>query len=70
MPSPDLLAVCATALAAVFLLLGALAAIMRLMLALFPEKAVQTDAALVASIATVVQTVYPGTKVTKVEEIR
>ena len=70
MPSPDLLAVCATAFVAVFLLLGVLAAVMRLMLAVFPEKAVETDAAVLASIATVMQSVYPGTKVTKVEEIK
>jgi len=39
-------------------------------MAVFPEKVIQTDSFLLAAIASVMSTIYPGTKVTKVEEIK
>jgi hypothetical protein len=68
MTSPDLLLVCASAFAAVFVLLGVLALLMVVILALFPEKKDAADAAIMAAITSVMQSVYPGTRVTRVEE--
>ena len=70
MASLELLFICASAFAAVFLLLTFLALVMRLILVIFPYKEPSSDAGLLAAVATVVATIYPGTKVTKVEEIR
>jgi len=70
MPSVELLEVCFSAFIAVFLLLSLLALVIRLIMAVFPEKVVQTDSFLLAAIASIMSTVYPGTKVTKVEEIK
>ena len=68
MSSPDLLSICGTAFIGVFILLAVLAVLMRLMLYIFPEKEASIDAAVIAAISTAVGMVYPGTKVTKVEE--
>ena len=68
MTSPDLLLVCASAFAAVFVLLGVLALLMVVILVLFPEKKDAADAAVLAAITSVMQSVYPGTRVTRVEE--
>ena len=70
MPTPDLWLACVTAFCAVATLLSILAAMMRLILAIFPEREDSVDAALVGAIASVTQQMYPGTKITKVEEIR
>ena len=70
MPSVELLEICISAFIAVFLLLTLLALVMRLIMAVFPEKVVRADSFLLAAIASVMATVYPGTKVTKVEEIK
>lgn len=70
MGSFDLLLICASAFAAVFLLLTVLALIMRGIILVFPQKAATTDTAMVAAVASVVTTMYPGTQVTKVEEIK
>ncbi len=70
MLSPDLWLVCLTAFCAVALLLSVLAGIMRLILSIFPQKEEMTDAILVGAVASVVSSIYPGTRVTKVEEIR
>ena len=70
MPSLELLFVCLTAFVAVGVLLTFLAGLMRLIEAVFPAREITTDAALIAAVATAVQTVYPGTQVTKVEEIK
>ena len=71
MPTPDLISICASSFLAVFLLLSVLALIMRLILIVFPDKEVdKADPAYVGAIATVYQTLYPGTRITKVEEIK
>ncbi len=69
MPAPDLVWICVTAFAAVTVLLAALAAIMRLILVIFPEEEDVNDPMVIASVATVLQTIYPGARITKVEEI-
>ena len=55
---------------AVFLLLSFLAVVMRILIAIFPETAKGLDAATIAAVAAAAAFVFPGTKVTKVEEIR
>ena len=70
MPSLDLLLICISAIVVVFLLLTLLALVMRLIMAVFPEKVVAADSAYLAAIATVMSALYPGTKITKVEEIK
>ena len=70
MESLDLLAICASAFVGVFLLLTVLALVMRLIIAVFPQKEAGADAAVIAAISTVLQTVYPGAKITNVEELK
>jgi len=70
MQSNELLMICVSAFAAVFVLLAVLALLMRLIIVVFPEKKAVGDAAVIAAVTTVMQTLYPGTKVTKVEEIK
>jgi hypothetical protein len=55
------------ALVAVFTLLISLAAGMRLITLLFPERA-DNEAAMYAAIAATYQSVYPGTRITKIED--
>jgi hypothetical protein len=69
MASPDLLSICVAAFVGVFLLLSILAAIMRLILVVFPEKKAGSDAMVIAAVSTALQSLYPGTRITKVEEI-
>lgn len=68
MDSPELLYACASALMAVFVLLSILAITMRILIAVFPEKVMQGDAAMLAAVTTVLSAKYPGMRVTKVEE--
>jgi len=70
MPSNELLLICLSAVIAVFALLSILALVMRLIIAVFPEKVADTDSAYLAAIASVISTIYPQTKITKVEEIK
>ncbi|MBN2227530.1 MAG: hypothetical protein JW763_09210 [candidate division Zixibacteria bacterium] len=65
-----LLTICVSALISVFLLLSLLALVMRLILALFPVPVQVTDSAIVAAIVSAAQRLYPGTTVTKVEEVK
>ncbi len=71
MESYQLVLVCVAALVAVFVLLSILAITMRILIAVFPEtleKLAQSDSALLAAVTTAVTTIYPGMRVTKVEE--
>ena len=70
MGSMDLVYICASAFAAVFFLLMVLAIVMRVIIVVFPQREAKADAAVLAAVATVAASVYPGTKITKVEEIR
>ncbi len=69
MGSPELLVICISAFIAVFVLLAVLALVMRLIIVIFPQKTVVGDTAMIAAVASVAATLYPGTKITKVEEI-
>lgn len=65
----NLLLVSIVAFAAVFVLLTVLALIMRVIVSALPYKESKTDAALYAAITSTYQSVYPGTKVTRIEEL-
>jgi hypothetical protein len=68
MQSTDLLMICISAFIAVFVLLTVLAVLMRLIIVFFPQKKALSDAAVLAAVTTVMHSLYPGTKVTRVEE--
>jgi hypothetical protein len=70
MTEPNLLIVCVTAFVAVVLLLALLAGTIRLLMAVFPERLEGPDAALLAAIHAAAAAVHPGTRVTRIEEIR
>ena len=67
MSSPDIVTVCSTAFFATFVLLTVLAAMMRLLIALFPEREEQMDTATVAAIAAAVRSQYPTKKIVRIE---
>ncbi len=52
----------------VFLILAVLALVMRLIISIFPEKKVQIDSATMAALTAAVQSIFPGTKITRVKE--
>jgi hypothetical protein len=62
--------VCTSAFVGVFLLLAFLALIMKAIMAIFPSKMGGTDSAVLAAVASAVSSAYPGTKITKIEEIK
>lgn len=70
MASVDLLMICVVAFAAVFVLLSFLAVLMRVIVSVFPERKASGDAALVAAIHSSYQALYPGTSVSRIEELR
>jgi len=63
-----LFSACLIAMVAVFVLLGVLAVIMRLITVVFPVREGRIDSAVVAAITTAVASVYPGATVTRIEE--
>ena len=70
MTSASLIFVCVSAFIAVFVLLTVLALVMRFILVAFPEKEKKFDAAIIAALTTTMQTVYPGTTIKKIEEVK
>ncbi|MBM4161506.1 MAG: hypothetical protein FJ217_10445 [Ignavibacteria bacterium] len=66
--SPDLLWICSIAFIAVFIVLSLIAVVMRGIMMLFPDRKGKDDAAVIAALSTVLQTTYPGTRITKIEE--
>lgn len=68
MESIDLATICLVAFTAVFVLLSILALLMRLIVAIFPEKAKDVDDAIYAAITSTYHSLFPGTKVTNIEE--
>ena len=70
MESTNLVTICISAFLAVFVLLLILAAVMRLVLVVFPHRNGGADAAVVAAISLTMNTIYPGSQITKIEEIR
>lgn len=70
MGSVELLTVCLVAFAAVFILLSLLALIMRAIVAIFPQRKATGDPTIYAAISTTYQSLYSGTIVTRIEEIK
>jgi hypothetical protein len=66
----SLLTLCSIAFAAVFTILAFLALAMRVITVLFPEPVATIDATLVAAISGAAASVYPGARVTRIEEER
>jgi hypothetical protein len=64
----NLLTACGIAFLAVFVLLSLLAGLMSLITIVFPERQRRTDPVLVAAITSSVASLYPGSRVTKIEE--
>ena len=64
----NLFAVCGLAFGAVFVLLAFLALAMHLITLFFPERRSPTDPTVVAAISSTVATLYPGARVTRIEE--
>ncbi len=72
-----LLSISATAFFGVFLLLGILAGLMKLLMTMFPAAEASTgsaagsvDPAVIAVITSATAAAFPGTRVTNIEEIR
>lgn len=70
MDSPALIYVCSASFIAVFVLLAALAIVMRLIIMAFPEKLRKADAAVVAAVSATYSSLFPGTTITKIEEMK
>lgn len=70
MTSPDLLVISLSAFLAVFVLLGFLAAVMRVLMRVYPEEAPGPDNTLASAITSAAARAFPGTRVTKIEEVR
>jgi hypothetical protein len=70
MEQTNLFMICLSAFMAVFVLLALLSALMRMIITIFPQKISDTDSAVLAAVVTTVSSIYPGTKVTKIGEIK
>lgn len=68
METTELYMICGIAFLVVFIILTLLAFIMRIIMLIFPEKVAATDSAMIAAVAATVQTIFPATKITKLEE--
>ena len=67
---PNLLLISLTAMLAVFVILTLLALTMRVLVAVFPERATSDDAAVLAAVSAAATAAFPGTRVTNVTEVR
>lgn len=70
MPETSLLTICGSALVAVFVLLLLLAAVIRLITLVFPSRETTVDASVIAGISAAVAAIYPGARVTRIEEVK
>ncbi len=70
MAEPSVVLICVLALIIVFVLLAFLAGVMRILMAVFPERVEGGDSALVAALAAAVAAAFPGTRITRIEENR
>lgn len=68
MGSYELLYVCLAALLWVFTILLFLAAIMGIITKIFPKKDIGPDPAIVAAISASLHSIFPGSKITQIEE--
>ncbi|KAA3610130.1 MAG: hypothetical protein D8M58_07150 [Calditrichaeota bacterium] len=70
MGSPDILSICISAIITVFLILGGLAVSIQIITRFFPFRQLKEDTTIYAAITTSHAAIYPGTKITKIEEIK
>ena len=70
MESIEIIYISFSALLTVFIILSGLAILMRLIIRVFPEQIVEEDQAIYSAVATVYSKVYPGTKITRIEEVK
>ena len=70
MGSPEILSICFSALATVFIILSGLAVSIHIITRLFPFKDLTEDTTIYAAISSSHAAIYPGTKITKIEEIK
>lgn len=69
----NLLMVCVSSFAGVFFVLAFLAFAMRLIMVVFPEKKIESspdDSAMYAAISSAYSQLYPGTRISHIEEIK
>lgn len=66
----NLLMLCVSSFASVFCVLIFLAVVMRLLIFFFPYKEEEADSAIYAAIHSAYATIYPGAKITKIEEVK
>jgi hypothetical protein len=66
---PSLFAVCSTAFTVVFLVLGVLALVIRLVTFVLPARVPRTDPVVIAAIAAAVATQQPGAQVVHIREM-
>jgi uncharacterized membrane protein YqjE len=64
----DFLLNCLLTIAIVFLVLSLLSISMRILIAVFPEKSSNDEAAVVAALTTHLNRIYPHKQITKMEE--
>ena len=68
MESYELIYVCGTAFLWVFSILLLLALVIRVITLVFPEKQQGPDTAVIAALSAVLSSIFPGTKITQIEE--
>ncbi len=61
---------CVISFLAVFILLGVLAALIKLVDAVFPDKSREDDGPIIAAIHTTIAARFPGGRVIRIEEIQ
>ncbi|MCP4634008.1 MAG: hypothetical protein GY855_13870 [candidate division Zixibacteria bacterium] len=70
MESTSLISICISSFVSVFALLAVLAVTMKLIIILFPAKEDESDSVILAAITSVMSSIYPGTNITKIEELK
>lgn len=66
----ELISICGSAFITVFVVLAAIAIVMRIIILLFPKKISDGDSAVYAAIASSISRLYPNSQITKIEEVK
>ena len=70
MESIEIVYISISALITVFVILSGLAILMLIIIRVFPNKNIEEDLAPYSAIASVYSKLYPGTKITRIEEVK
>ena len=70
METPGIISICFSAILTVFLILSVLALSIKIITRLFPFREAKEDTTIYAAIASSYSVIHPGTKITKIEEIK